>query len=258
MGKGAKVPVILLIILTLVLLALAGTGFYLYYEEHAKLVKLEERIGELSAKHKITEAKLMEAQGSLSAAEGKLRESSERIEDLTNQLNLEKESKEESVSTLNSLKSQLEEEANLRLSLEEKLKKAQDELAAMDAKFRELELQKNKLEEAAKGPEEKGEGVELGKIVVSPGTPKAEEPLAVVKQAEGKVLVVNKEYNFAVISFGSKDGVNLGDVFSIYSGPDYLGDVKVEKLHDSMSAAGFMSDGIKDRVKEGDRVTKKG
>jgi hypothetical protein len=110
--------------------------------------------------------------------------------------------------------------------------------------------------------------VELGNIVVSPEPkttkskatqPKAEkkELSAPAQGAQGKVLVVNKDYNFAVINLGSKDNVNLDDVFSIYHNDKYVGDIKVEKVHDSMSAAGFLSPDIKDKVNEGDKVVQK-
>jgi hypothetical protein len=60
-----------------------------------------------------------------------------------------------------------------------------------------------------------------------------------------------------VISAGSKDGVDVGDEFTIYHGNTNIGDVKVEKLQEAMSAAGFISDDIKDKVREGDRAVKK-
>ena len=68
-------------------------------------------------------------------------------------------------------------------------------------------------------------------------------------------MVLNKEYNFAVINLGSTDGVNIGDLFSVYHNDKYIGDVKIEKVHDSMSAAGFESTAIKDNISEGDKVT---
>ena len=74
---------------------------------------------------------------------------------------------------------------------------------------------------------------------------------------EGKVLVVNKEYNFAVISLGSKDGVAVGNTFLVYHDNKSIGEIKVEKLHDSMAAAGFVSQDVKDKIGEGDRVVLK-
>lgn len=74
---------------------------------------------------------------------------------------------------------------------------------------------------------------------------------------DGKVLVVNRDYNFVVINLGSKDGVGIGDEFSIYHNDKYVGVVKVEKVHDSMAAAGFGANDLKDKVSEGDKVVRK-
>ena len=68
--------------------------------------------------------------------------------------------------------------------------------------------------------------------------------------------MVNKDYNFVVISMGSKDGIMVGNEFSIYHNGAYAGDVKVEKVHDSMSAAGFVT-ADKTKISEGDRVVAK-
>jgi cell shape-determining protein MreC len=143
----------------------------------------------------------------------------------------------------------------------------------MQSKLVTLDSAKKGLELKIKDLEEKSQGVELGKIVVSPeavktdnvkgkkkaGEVKENKEVAVVARGiEGKVLVVNKEYNFAVINLGSKDGVELGQIYTIYRGNSYIGEVKVEKLHDSMAAAGFILEDTKDRVKEGDKVIRKG
>jgi myosin heavy subunit len=74
---------------------------------------------------------------------------------------------------------------------------------------------------------------------------------------EGKILVLNKEYDFAVINLGSKDGVASGDVYTVRHNNAIVGDIKVEKVHESMSAAGFVTAGLKDKISEGDKVTKK-
>jgi len=262
---SASVPVLLVIILTIILLGSTVSGFYLYYNEHLKNIELNNRIEEIITKQKASEAKLLESQRVVSSLELRLKDSTSKIDDLNNQLNLEKASKAAATSDLESVRAQLQEQNSLRANLESKLKKAEEQLSSMEEKLKDLESKKVELEskeklEAEGQAEGQAEGVELGKILVGPDKVKINVPddSVLAKPAEGKVLVVNKEYNFAVISFGSKDGVKLGDLFSIYSGKKYIGDVKVEKLHDSMSAAGFMSEDIKNRVKEGDRVEKKG
>jgi septal ring factor EnvC (AmiA/AmiB activator) len=258
---SAGVPILLVIILTIVLLGSTGAGFYLYYNEHLKNIELNNRIEEIVTKQKDSEAKLLESQRIASSLELKLKDSESRIDDLNNQLNLEKASREAATSDLESIRARLQEQNSLRASLESKLRKTEEQLSSMEEKLKDLESKKIELESKEKAEAEgQAEGVELGKILVGPDRVKVNAPgdAASVKPAEGKVLVVNKEYNFAVISLGSKDGVSLGDLFSVYSGEKYIGDVRVEKLHDSMSAAGFMSEDIRNRVKEGDRVVKKG
>jgi len=69
--------------------------------------------------------------------------------------------------------------------------------------------------------------------------------------------VVNKEYNFVVMNLGSRDGVTAGSEFSLYHNNQHVGDVKIEKVHDAMSAAGFLAPETKDKVSEGDRVVQK-
>jgi len=61
-----------------------------------------------------------------------------------------------------------------------------------------------------------------------------------------------------VINIGSKDGVAIGSEFSVFNSDKLLGDIKVEKVRDSMAAAGFVSADLKDKINEGDKVVKKG
>ena len=75
------------------------------------------------------------------------------------------------------------------------------------------------------------------------------------KPLEGKISVVNNEYNFVVINLGSKDGVKLNDEFSVLRSGKVIGNLKIEKVHELMSAAGFAPE-LKDNIKENDVVQK--
>ncbi len=276
MNIKAKSSIVLLIALTLIFLSAAATGFYLYQKEHRKNIELQEKLEELSIKQKITEAKFLEAQKVIASLEDKIKESATQIDSLSDEINKEKASKEEALSSLEQIKQEVEEQKSLKTELENRLDQAQDEVKKIKDKLASLDSDKKFLEMKVKDLEEKAQGVELGKIVVNPEPakedntkgkkkaaaetkPKKVSAIPVAGQSiDGKVLVVNREYNFVVINMGSKDGVSLGQVFSVYRGNDYLGDVKVEKLHDSMAAAGFMAEEIKLKVKEGDKVVRKG
>jgi len=80
--------------------------------------------------------------------------------------------------------------------------------------------------------------------------------VALNRGIEGKVLVVNKEFNFAVINLGSKDKIKVGDEFAVTHAGNYIGDIKVEKVHEGMAAAGFAV-ALKDLIKENDLVAQK-
>ena len=188
-----------------------------------------------------------------------------------------------------SLRSDLED----RLSqAQEEAKKTDDRLWQLQTQRTALEVRIKSLEAKTQPAVSENKGVELGKIVVGADASAAEldkRPAIEKKQAKkkvkkekpakqkpeakkqapaalkvkspggltGKVLVVNKDYDFLVIGLGSKEGVGTGDIFSVFQGDKYLGDVKVEKIHDSMSAAGFVAPDIKEKVREGDKVVKK-
>jgi len=269
----------------LVSLSLAGGIFYLYQKEQTLNVSLQREKEELNLNIKITQANLDESQKEVSTLGLKLKDSQAQIETLTGNLEQEKNTKEEALTQIRQLKSDLEKQKGLRGDLENKLKQAENDLSQIRVKLNDLESQKAQLETKVKDLEEQAKqalskDVELGKIVVSPDaatgaqehlTPESDlssqpistSPSVSVKEERqesppgltGKVLVLNKEYNFAVINLGSADGVNIGDIFSVYHNNNYIGDVKIEKVHDSMSAAGFASTAIKDSISEGDKVT---
>jgi predicted nuclease with TOPRIM domain len=184
---------------------------------------------------------------------------------------LEKETaeKENALDDIVKLKSDLEKQKDLRSELETKLTQKQKDVEKTQAQTKDLENKKTELETKIKDLEAQAQqaktqaGVDLGTVVVGPeGTASIEaatqaQPSQQTKGLEGKVLVVNKEYNFMVINLGSRDGVSANDIFSIYHNNNYIGDVKVSKAHDAMSAADFLSSATKDQVSEGDRVAQK-
>lgn len=272
--RRASAPVLILVILILIALSLAGGGFYLLQKEKAKTLDLADKLEEIGTKQRMTEAKLKDSQDLIAELQSKLKEAKTQIDSLSNDLQAEKKARLESQAKIEQVRLDLEQQKNLRSDLENKLNQAQDESRKTQAHLKELESKKLELEAKIKDFEAKSQGVELGNIVVSQEaasavTPneKRENPAMPVsvksekntagKGLEGKVLVVNKDYNFAVISLGEKNGINVGDVFSIYHNNRYVGDVKVEKVHDSMAAAGFVSQDIKDKVSEGDKVVQK-
>ncbi len=276
----SKSPILILIVLIIVSLALAGGLFHLLQKEKATNVTLQKELDEVKLKQKVIEKNLEDSKKLLAESDKKLKETQLRIDALTSELEVEKGAKDEALKMLDQLKSDLTKQNELKTGLETKLTQVRDSMRELEKQVGELTGKKEELEKKIQELETvtqqaqaqaQNKGVELGTIVVGPEDyAKAAAALKegeavqqpVVKKAknsaqEGKVLVVNKDYNFVVINMGSKDGVNIGDVFSVYHGNKYLGDVKVEKIHDSMSAAELLSPDIKNKIKEGDKVLEK-
>lgn len=274
MNRRANALLIILGVLTLVSLSLAGGGYYLLKKEQQKSAMLEEEVSEVSSRLKATEAKVHESEKTIADLSTKIKSASEQLIVVNTALSREKSDKEQALSRLQSLESDLETLKKSRQGLEDLLRQAKEESTKAQLDAQQLKAQKQELEEKITELESNSDNVELGEIVVGTSgeltgaeavvEPSAKrkaplkEQIVQLKANEGNVLVVNKEYNFIVISLGVKDGVSVGDVFSVYHGNKYVGDVKVEKVHDSMSAAGFSSADLKNKVSEGDKVVEKG
>ncbi len=271
--KAKIVPIIAII----VSLSFAGAGFYLLQKEKTKAFNLQQDLDALKAKELATETKLEEYKKTISQLESKLKDAQTNIDTLTSSLEQETKVKQEVLVQAQQLRADLEQQKRLRADLEAKVTQAQLDAQKNKAQLQELESKKAQLEVKLKDleaqaaqtqPIAQAQGVELGTIVVGPeagnvsaqaaGSSPAEYPKSkTAGPLEGKVLVVNKDYNFVVINLGTKDGINTGNVFSLYHNNKYIGDIKVEKIHESMSAADFETASIKDVVSEGDRVVQK-
>jgi myosin heavy subunit len=270
MPRQGSVITIVFIVFISITLALAGSGFFLLQKEKLRAVELEEKLGELNKKQVFTEEELSKSKQLISTLQTRLEESKNQIQTLTADLELQKKDSQESRSKMDRLNIDLVEQQKLRQDLENKFDLAQVELHKATVKIEELDSEKETLESKVKELEAKTQEVELGKIIVSPegsesGVKHYEVPEVSVKAGrepqvlglQGKVLVVNKEYNFVVINLGAKDGVDIGDEFSVFDDSAHIGDVKVEKVHDSMAAAGFLSADMKDNISEGNKVIQK-
>jgi len=269
MNNHAKALTALLIVLILISLGLVGGGFYLLQKEQAKNVALQGELQTATVKYRKAEAELTTAKKMNSELELQLSEAKGKVEALNNELQQEKTSHQESLDKLGQIQAELEQQIGTKSDLEKKLNIAEEDRDKILAKLTELTSQKSQLKEKIKELESQtqqanaqsssGQGVELGKIVVAPesSAQPSQQKEVPLSGLEGKILVVNKEYNFVVSNLGSKDGVKIGDMFSVFRKNNYLGDVKVEKVHESMSAAGFVDPQIKDKVSEGDKIVLK-
>jgi K+ transporter len=281
--KGSILLPVLTGLFIISLLTAAGV-FYLYQKEHAQNINLQGQIVELENLQRSTAGKLEESKKTATELSLKLQEATSRIDSLSGELAAEKLAHIETSNKLEQFKMDLSKQKSLREELENRLNQVQDDGKQIKEQIKIMQQQKVALEEKIKNLEAGASGVELGKVVVNPEFPvtandtvsaqpkiadnkinasdakvlkvAAKEQPRLVKALEGKVMIVNKEFNFVVINLGSKDNVKVGDEFSISRAGKSIGDLKVEKVHEAMSAAGFVAE-LKDLIKENDQVTQK-
>lgn len=272
--KGfALLPV--LIILVIIFLTLSAGAFYLYYNEHAQNIRFKEQIVDLENQQRITEGRLAEAKKMASELQLKLQETKVKLDSLTEEFAQEKSAHIETLNQLEQYKTDLQQQRSLRQDLENRLKITEDSGRAIKEQLKIIQQQKDELEEKIKNAEVGSGNVELGKVIVNnepaasvknpvkgkskPVKPEKINEKAVSPQSKslaGKVMVVNEEFNFVVINLGSKDNVMPGDVFLVSRGNKTIGEVKIEKVHEAMSAAGFAPE-LKNLIKENDKIIQK-
>ena len=288
MSEKGKSAVIILVVLLILSLSAAGGAYFLFHQEHKQNLVLQDDLEDIKTRQKISESRLEEAKRMLAALDGRLKDTRGEIKELAEILETERSTKDEALAQVEILRVDLDEQRRLRIQLEEDLtytKEAlndtQGQLDDLGSQKSELEAQINDLHARSTNLEDKMEGVELGKIVVNrdkkaskkksggwwPWGKKKEEPAPEQRpesqpsvpagQMQGEILIVNRDYNFVVMNLGSKDGVAVGDLFSLYHDNKYIGDVKISKIHDSMAAADFLEDEAKDSAAEGDKVITK-
>ncbi|MCX7928023.1 MAG: hypothetical protein N2606_07860 [Candidatus Omnitrophica bacterium] len=269
-NKGKAV--IFLVILIVLSLGLSAYTFYLFQQKSKQYQILTAEYEDLTSKYKARQMELEEMQvknteleRKVSDLQNKLQDAQKKISALTSDLEKEKATKKQSQDEIARLKASLEEQLKIKQDMEkeltdtvESLKNMESQLKEMQTKLNEVESRKKLLEDRVKELEQKAQNVELGTIVVSSDKPSV-SPAAVnsPQKIEGKIAVVNKEYSFAVINLGSRDGVAVGNVFTVLHNNKPIGDIKVEKVHDTMSAAGFVSADLRDKIFEGDKVVLK-
>ena len=73
-------------------------------------------------------------------------------------------------------------------------------------------------------------------------------------EASGKVLTVNRKFNFVVINQGLQDGLKMGDKLKILKQGHESATIQVEKLYDKFSAATLLDEDPKQQVVEGDEI----
>ncbi len=271
LGKSGKALTFILIVFVVLLFSVVGIAGFLLIKEIDKSQAAQSKVEQLQSIEAKLNAELKSAQDQITLLDEKKKDAEATIENLQQEVDLQRTAKEEVQKQNQVLQENLQKEAqateDLRSRLNQDLQAAQNkyntiksELDKALAHNKELESAKMQVQEqmssppsempanSSRGDANNETGIELGKIIVNP-SPSA--------RGKGKVISVDSDTDFVIVSLGAKDGISKGALLSIYRGDDYLGDVKVSRVLAEMSAADFIPPFKSQTVKKDDQVVLK-
>lgn len=294
MSKSGKTSTIFLVVLSVFFVCTTGISVFFFLKEAETSNSLKVKVESLNSTQAKLQADLQETKTQMQLTDEKKKEAEATIDNLKNELQVEQGLKAELKKQNQDLSDQLAQEKQAREELQEQGKK---ELAAaeqragelqqkldlvskqkdeIEAKRAELETQykdiKTKLDSLSAAPDGDapgvvpGEGVPvvepaaantlegtvpLGTIVVNP-----EQPASAAGD-RGKIITIDKDAEFLIVSLGVKDGVTADSVMSVYRGEKLLGEVKATRVLEDMSAVDFVPPLNSQAVTKEDRVVLK-
>lgn len=273
MEKNLKFILSVLLVASTLFLISSVSLFFMRQAEIEKRTLLEKKLEELvKEKAKIAneldetmtikndlEVKLGGLQEKAKLLEGQLEEEKRSRETVYSQLESEKKESRKIVDDLIRLKGE-KEQVSLTLA------GIKSECEALKAQLSNVQQAKEILENKLKDILSKKE-VELEKIVVKPETASTpqntETETASVEAAgnpasanaiKGEILVVNKKFDFVVVSLGENADMKPGTNLNVYRNGQFLTILQVEKVHASMSAAKIPPEAKNIDIREGDEV----
>lgn len=271
MNPRGKITVIVLGMVAGLSVAVAGAGLMLQMRERDLRLAKERELVLVKSQNEDLGRQLDDAKEARAELEEQLSRVRLDFEQAAKQLDDERKAKAELAKSVDErqreidrLGKDLAQATSERTTLEEQLAQLKTQQEEAQKQLEELQQAKTQLEtkvlELSGGP---AATVELEKVVVSDfpglqqpapagmiGGPGA-QPASVV---QGQVLVINREYDFIVVSLGRNQGLGIGQELQIIRGQDILGRVKVEKLYDELSAAAILPGTKEDAIREGDVV----
>lgn len=241
-----KLNVKLILILGLIIsLVLAAYFFIAKEQEKLKRVKAEEELKITIDEKKVLEIKLNREIKEKEAVKQELAQEKKRSSSLEEQLKEKEKQLEEALNKIeekekiiNGTLTKLEDEKKRSLKFEEELQHLYTKLTSLTKENR--ELRKRLKSRFSSSPPI----IELEKIVVTT-VPRG------VK--EGKILLINKEFNFIIINLGMDD-VKKGDRVSIIREGKLIAEAQVERVEEKICAATVLPEYEQVEIKESDIV----
>jgi septal ring factor EnvC (AmiA/AmiB activator) len=235
-----RTNVLLITLAGICLLCTAGLLFFVIQEKNKRIETEQELLLTQKAKESL--------QRELEQTQFKLLQLKDRAKLLTQQIKQEKSNYQAALKKIadkdvqiQELENSLSQEMQQRESIANTLAQLKENYNRVEQELKKTKLEAKELRENLNKFTAKKTGVELKKIVVRP--PKK-------RSLKGKVLVVNREFDFVVIDLGRKNDVQIGDQFAIYQDSQEVGKVKVEKVYDLFSTASMFPGSQERKIRE--------
>jgi hypothetical protein len=276
MKKSGKTLIIFLILIVVILVSGIAISLFLLSKETQTRKAAETTVEQLKTRNQKVDEALKEAEKQIEILKGKNKDADEKINSLMEELELESGLRDQIKEENKKLKDTLEAEAKSKVELRQKmtaeLDAAQNKLTESEAKVAEAVGLQTKIDELTKQNEalqkqitDLGQATSVpqavGEIVPPPDTTEKIDLDRIVVTPEdakqGKVLNVDTETEFLIFDLGSRHGIRVGDIMSVYRGKAYLGDVKVTRAQEEMSAADFIPPFSSRKVRKNDQVVQK-
>ena len=265
-----KLGSVILLVALLLSIALAVNFALGRNQEHARRVWAEDQLEKIRIAKEALEQERDQLVKTKEMMEQQLSDASAQAKDLAEQIAREKRARESLTEEI----AQVRKEAMDRTQQIEKDKQSlADELAKAKQSYQALSNELTTLRQAKEALERRvkemlaAQGKQADKIVVKPNVGATPPPTAMGVPApapmmriaaggtlEGKVLVVNREFNFIVVNLGSKDGIKSGTEFAVMRSNKQIGKAQVERIYDNMAAASLLAEEKKGDIREGDLV----
>lgn len=291
-SKGGKTMIIFLVLIVIILTSGVAISLFLLNKETQTRKATDVALQDSGARIVKIESFLKEAQTRIEVLTGKNKDADEKINSLMSEIDLEAALRDELKAENKKLKDLADAETKAKQELkqkltaelevvqtqikgyEAKLSGQVEETSGLKNKIEELEkknvdLQK-KVSEAAEQLKKSVDAVQsIGDKEVAPGILPLPGQSAVEKvnldqiviapqgAREGRVLNVDTETEFLIFDLGLKHGIKQSDLMSVYRGKSYLGDVKVSRVQDEMSAADLIPPFSTKKVRKNDQVVPK-
>ena len=263
MKPQGRVLVILLGIVAIVSMAGAGAAVFLQMQERDLRLAKERELSVVKTQKEEVEQELEEVKAAKEKAETELTQAKTQVEQALAQVAEERKAKDTLAKSVDDRQKEVDRLAKDMEQFKTERKTFQDQVAKLKGDQEKLQKQLTDLEQAKADLESKllefskHPNVELDRVVVTPGEPgegAGQTAAATGGGLQGKVVVVNREYDFIVMNLGKNQGLAIGQEFQILRGQQVLGKVRVEKLYDELSAAAILPESHKDAIREGDVV----